>query len=326
MMNKGLEVIEAHFLFDVDYSRIDVLVHPSSVVHSMVEFRDGATKAQLGVPDMRIPIALALADGERLPGVAPAADLPALVAAAVPAPRPPPVPGAGSGPPGRRAGRGGAGGPQRRQRGAASTPSCAGPAVSTRSPPWWVRRWRPPRTWSRPSLDDVLDADCWARERVADGARPAGAGARGRRADVRVPDLARRLPGPHHRRGGGPRGRPLRGRQALGDPGRRSSRSASGPGWQASSAGTPCTRSGPCRSGGFVKMPGMLGLEGEADVGERNFYRATSRGGQRPSSPGSASTSSSEPSAWRWSPPSRSPPRSPAGEPTAPTPGWSAAT
>ncbi|MGP8160113.1 MAG: 1-deoxy-D-xylulose-5-phosphate reductoisomerase [Candidatus Dormibacteria bacterium] len=78
MMNKGLEVIEAHFLFDVDYRRIDVLVHPSSVIHSMVEFRDGATKAQLGVPDMRLPIALALADGERLPGVAPAADLPAV--------------------------------------------------------------------------------------------------------------------------------------------------------------------------------------------------------------------------------------------------------
>jgi 1-deoxy-D-xylulose-5-phosphate reductoisomerase len=78
MMNKGLEVIEAHFLFDVDYRRIDVLVHPSSVIHSMVEFRDGAIKAQLGVPDMRLPIALALADGERLPGVAPAADLPAV--------------------------------------------------------------------------------------------------------------------------------------------------------------------------------------------------------------------------------------------------------
>ena len=78
MMNKGLEVIEAHFLFDIDYARIDAVIHPSSVVHSMVEFRDGATKAQIGVPDMRVPIALALADGERLPGIAPPADLPAL--------------------------------------------------------------------------------------------------------------------------------------------------------------------------------------------------------------------------------------------------------
>ena len=71
MMNKGLEVIEAHFLFDVPYDAIDVLVHPTSTVHSMVEFVDGATIAQLGVPDMRVPIALALAGGERLPGIAP---------------------------------------------------------------------------------------------------------------------------------------------------------------------------------------------------------------------------------------------------------------
>ncbi|MGO8686193.1 MAG: 1-deoxy-D-xylulose-5-phosphate reductoisomerase [Candidatus Dormibacteria bacterium] len=78
MMNKGLEVIEAHFLFEVEYGRIHVLVHPTSVVHSMVEFWDGATKAQIGAPDMRVPIALALADGERLPGVAAPADLPAV--------------------------------------------------------------------------------------------------------------------------------------------------------------------------------------------------------------------------------------------------------
>ena len=70
MMNKGLEVIEAHFLFDVPYDRIDVVIHPSSIVHSLVEFVDGASIAQLGVPDMRVPIALALADGERLPGIA----------------------------------------------------------------------------------------------------------------------------------------------------------------------------------------------------------------------------------------------------------------
>ena len=70
MMNKGLEVIEAHFLFDVPYARIDAVIHPHSVVHSFVEFIDGATIAQLGVPDMRVPIALALADGERLPGIA----------------------------------------------------------------------------------------------------------------------------------------------------------------------------------------------------------------------------------------------------------------
>ncbi|MDQ2960966.1 MAG: 1-deoxy-D-xylulose-5-phosphate reductoisomerase, partial [Candidatus Dormibacteraeota bacterium] len=71
MMNKGLEVIEAHFLFGVDYPSIDVVIHPRSIVHSMVEFVDGAVMAQLGVPDMRVPIALAISDGERLPGIAP---------------------------------------------------------------------------------------------------------------------------------------------------------------------------------------------------------------------------------------------------------------
>ncbi len=75
MMNKGLEIIEAHFLFDTDYPSIDVAIQPTSIVHSWVEFQDGAVVAQLGVPDMRVPIALALADGERLPGVGPSLDL-----------------------------------------------------------------------------------------------------------------------------------------------------------------------------------------------------------------------------------------------------------
>lgn len=75
MMNKGLEIIEAHFLFDVPYARIEVAIHPTSTVHSYVEFCDGAIVAQLGVPDMRVPIALALADGERLAGVGPPLEL-----------------------------------------------------------------------------------------------------------------------------------------------------------------------------------------------------------------------------------------------------------
>jgi 1-deoxy-D-xylulose-5-phosphate reductoisomerase len=66
MMNKGLEVIEAHWLFDVDVSNINVLVHPESIVHSMVEFADGAVIAQLGNPDMRQPIAFALAFPNRI--------------------------------------------------------------------------------------------------------------------------------------------------------------------------------------------------------------------------------------------------------------------
>jgi len=60
LMNKGLEVIEAHYLFDVDYCKIEVLIHPQSIIHSMVEFIDGSIKAQLGAPDMRIPIQYAL--------------------------------------------------------------------------------------------------------------------------------------------------------------------------------------------------------------------------------------------------------------------------
>ena len=67
MMNKGFEVIEAKWLFGVEADRIHVVVHPESVIHSMVEFEDGAVMAQLGCPDMRLPIALALAYPTRLP-------------------------------------------------------------------------------------------------------------------------------------------------------------------------------------------------------------------------------------------------------------------
>jgi 1-deoxy-D-xylulose-5-phosphate reductoisomerase len=66
MMNKGLELIEAHWLFAMPESRIDVVVHPQSVVHSMVEFSDGSTLAQLGSPDMRTPIACALSWPDRI--------------------------------------------------------------------------------------------------------------------------------------------------------------------------------------------------------------------------------------------------------------------
>ena len=66
LMNKGLEVIEAHFLFGVGYDRIEVLIHPQSIIHSMVEFKDGSVKAQLAPTDMRLPIQYALAYPERL--------------------------------------------------------------------------------------------------------------------------------------------------------------------------------------------------------------------------------------------------------------------
>ncbi|WP_402467793.1 1-deoxy-D-xylulose-5-phosphate reductoisomerase [Isoptericola aurantiacus] len=74
LMNKGLELIEAHLLFDVPTDDITVVVHPQSVVHSMVEFRDGSTIAQASPPDMRLPIALGLSWPERLDAVSPPCD------------------------------------------------------------------------------------------------------------------------------------------------------------------------------------------------------------------------------------------------------------
>jgi 1-deoxy-D-xylulose-5-phosphate reductoisomerase len=76
LMNKGLEAIEARWLFDIPLDRIDVLMHRESIVHSLVEFSDGSVKAQLGVPDMRLPILCALSYPDRLAGaVAPRLDL-----------------------------------------------------------------------------------------------------------------------------------------------------------------------------------------------------------------------------------------------------------
>jgi 1-deoxy-D-xylulose-5-phosphate reductoisomerase len=74
LVNKGLEVIEAHLLFGIPYDRIEVVVHPTSVVHSMVEFADGSTLAQASPPTMLIPIALGLAWPERVPDTAPPVD------------------------------------------------------------------------------------------------------------------------------------------------------------------------------------------------------------------------------------------------------------
>jgi 1-deoxy-D-xylulose-5-phosphate reductoisomerase len=74
LVNKGLELIEAHLLFDIGYEAIDVVVHPQSVIHSMVEFVDGSTIAQASPPDMHLPIALALGWPERIEGAAAAVD------------------------------------------------------------------------------------------------------------------------------------------------------------------------------------------------------------------------------------------------------------
>lgn len=74
LVNKGLELIEAHLLFDIPFDRIDVTVHPQSVVHSMVEFVDGSVLAQCSPPNMKLPIALGMSWPERVPNVAPACD------------------------------------------------------------------------------------------------------------------------------------------------------------------------------------------------------------------------------------------------------------
>jgi len=75
MMNKGLEVIEAKWLFRLEYDQIEVVVHPQSIIHSAVEFIDGSVLAQLGLPDMRLPIQYALTYPQRLPGKFPKLDL-----------------------------------------------------------------------------------------------------------------------------------------------------------------------------------------------------------------------------------------------------------
>jgi 1-deoxy-D-xylulose-5-phosphate reductoisomerase len=78
MMNKALEIVEARWLFDLRSDQIDVVVHPESIIHSLVEFRDGSLVAQLGTPDMRTPIQYALTYPQRLPCPSPPLDLKAM--------------------------------------------------------------------------------------------------------------------------------------------------------------------------------------------------------------------------------------------------------
>src|SRR6266542_2484780 len=75
LANKGLELIEAHFLFDLPYERVEIVVHPTSIVHALVRFRDGAALAHLGYPDMRVPISFALTYPDRAATLIPQLDL-----------------------------------------------------------------------------------------------------------------------------------------------------------------------------------------------------------------------------------------------------------
>ncbi len=170
LVNKGLEVIEAHLLFGIPFDRIEVVVHPTSVVHSMVEFVDGSTLVQASPPTMLIPIALGLAWPDRVPDAAPAGRLdPAGDLGVLPARRRG-VPGGGPG----RGPRGSAAAPPRRSTTpptrCASRPSAAGrlafidivPTVAA-----VLARHDVPSGESL-TVDDVLAADAWARDAAAE--------------------------------------------------------------------------------------------------------------------------------------------------------------
>jgi len=169
MMNKGLEIIEAHFLFDIAYARIDVLIHPPSIVHSCVEFVDGATMAQIGIPDMRVPIALALADGRRLPGICPPADL----AAHAPLEFHPVDPARFPAPAlARRAGEAGGAAPcvLNAANEAAVAAFLAGRCRFTDIVPLVAETLDAAALPSSPSLDDLVELDAWARRTVEQSA------------------------------------------------------------------------------------------------------------------------------------------------------------
>ncbi len=117
LVNKGLELIEAHLLFGVPYEQIETVVHPQSVIHSMVTFVDGSTLAQASPPDMRLPIALGLSWPDRLPDVAAACDFGSPASWTFEPVDHDGVPRAGAGPPGRRGRRHRPGRLQRRERG-----------------------------------------------------------------------------------------------------------------------------------------------------------------------------------------------------------------
>jgi 1-deoxy-D-xylulose-5-phosphate reductoisomerase len=175
MMNKGLEIIEAHFLFGVDYARIDVVIHPPSIVHSAVEFVDGATVAQIGVPDMRIPIALALTDGVRLPGVCAPADL-TLASPLVFKPVDPrrfPAPALA-----RRAGEMGGGAPAvlNAANEAAVAAFLTGRCGFTDIVPLVAETLEAAPLPPSPSLDDLVELDAWARRTVESGVVAVAAG------------------------------------------------------------------------------------------------------------------------------------------------------
>ena len=170
LVNKGLEVIEAHLLFGIPFDRIEVVVHPTSVVHSMVEFVDGSTLVQASPPTMLIPIALGLAWPDRVPDAAPAVDWTQARDLGVPPARRRGVPRGRAGP--RRPGSAAAPRPPSTTppTRCASRPSVAGGLRVRRHRANGRRRCLRATTYPRRetlTVDDVLAADAWARDAAA---------------------------------------------------------------------------------------------------------------------------------------------------------------
>ncbi len=167
LANKGLEVIEAHWLYDVDYDAIEVVIHPQSVVHSAVRFVDGSLKAQLGTPDMRLPIQYALTYPDRRPSPATPPDLIAAARLDFRAPDPVRFPGPAHRPRGRpaRASRLSRADRRRRGRGARASSTARSsftgipaPARGGRRAVRGNRRPRPPTSRTSSQLDTDVRA------------------------------------------------------------------------------------------------------------------------------------------------------------------------
>ena len=274
-MNKGLEVIEAHWLFGAPREAIEVVIHPQSVIHSLVEYVDGSVLAQLGHPDMRTPIAQALAYPERIDaGVAPL-DLGAAGRARVRGARPRalPVPRARL----RRArgGRHGAGRAERRQRSRRRRVPRRAASASPTSPPPAPTRWSARAARARRRSTTRCAADGEARAACADDwlARRARSRYSSGMIDCRYKVAG--LPGHARRARRVPRARPLR-RRAAGA----ASRCCASPSASAASSGRAA--SGRDRTewalsaiplGGYVKMAD----EREGDVAPADLARAFNR-------------------------------------------------
>ena len=210
LVNKGLELLEAYLLYGVDLDRIDVVVHPQSIVHSMVQFVDGSTLAQCSPPDMRLPIALGLSWPERLPGGRAGLRLVDRLELDVRAAGHRGVPRGGAGPAGRPARRQRAGGLQRGQRGVRRglprrARSGSSTSATSSSEVLDEHAGPAPEDWGRTgadvgstlvagdelTVDMVLAADAWAR-RSAPGTR-LGAGARALDGHAHLPRRRHRL-------------------------------------------------------------------------------------------------------------------------------------